>query len=125
MLERERRFYSEQNLAELLLAEGIDFSVGGDPAASTFPSTMDIPLELFDDTEFVSEANFLQTVPVTAFTGFFYRSWMLSGGVRSASRGFLEAGRLLRKEKLPLGIKFCGVLEANMVPSWLLKSSKK
>ena len=52
VLERERRFYLEQNLEELILAEGIDFSAVGDPSAERYPSTMELPLALFDDTEF-------------------------------------------------------------------------
>jgi dynein heavy chain len=52
VLERERRFYSEQDLTELLLAEGADFSQDEESPAQKYPSTMGLPLELFDDTEF-------------------------------------------------------------------------
>ena len=52
LLEREKRFYSEQNLAQLLREEGIDFSHGGDPGGEALASTLNLPLELFDNTEF-------------------------------------------------------------------------
>lgn len=52
LLEREKRFYSDQDLAALLREEGIDFSHGGDPGGEAYASSLNLPLELFDNTEF-------------------------------------------------------------------------
>ena len=39
LLEREKRFYAEQDLEELLRQEGVDFSHGGDPGGEALAST--------------------------------------------------------------------------------------
>ena len=54
LLEREKRFYAEQDLEELLRQEGVDFSHGGDPGGEEFATSLGLPLELFDNTEFDS-----------------------------------------------------------------------
>jgi hypothetical protein len=40
LLEREKRFYADQDLAALLLEEGIDYSHGGDPGGEQYASFM-------------------------------------------------------------------------------------
>ena len=52
LLEREKRFYADQDIAALLREEGVDFSHGGDPGGEQYATFMDLPLELFDNTEF-------------------------------------------------------------------------
>lgn len=51
-LEREKKYYAEQDVEQLLRDEGIDFSLPDPAGPDLYPCRLGMPLEIFDNTDF-------------------------------------------------------------------------